>query len=72
MSAVKTHGWGENWSSIESFQGAVLQKAGWPKFNATGNIREYMEFNSGMSLTNLVLETKKFLKSCGIIACLRN
>jgi hypothetical protein len=29
---------------MESFQGAVLQKVGWPIFSATGNIVEYMNF----------------------------
>jgi hypothetical protein len=29
---------------MTSFQGAVLQKAGWPRFNASGNIVEYIEF----------------------------
>jgi hypothetical protein len=43
MSAVKAHSWKGEWSPIDSFQGAVLQKAGWPKFNATDDIVEYME-----------------------------
>jgi hypothetical protein len=29
---------------MTSFQGAVLQKAGWPRFSASGDIVEYTEF----------------------------
>jgi hypothetical protein len=43
MSAVKTHSWGEE-TPVTSFQNAVLQKAGWPIFSASGDIVEYTEF----------------------------
>jgi hypothetical protein len=45
LEAVKTHNWGaKEWTPVTSFQGAVLQQAGWPKFSASGDIVEYTEF----------------------------
>jgi hypothetical protein len=63
MSAVNTHSWEENWSPIVSFQGAVLQRAGWPKFDATGNIKGYMEFKKQwQELDKTGIGDKKVLK----------